>query len=376
MAISAFLFSAILEASGDLPAFQTTGGFLEAPEMEHGARSKRLLQYEHRVPRACSVGQWWNPRRKTCLCDQNNRRPPCPTTTTTTTTTTATTTTTTTDYADCCKKCSSGQTFVCVDGRTYTNLCLAECALGRKNPDYEPGRCIDCNSANAYSIRDMRQILCNTGDMCLWKGGQCVPQQVIGPKNTNFCPYGSIFIMDEKSCEKAAKALGYIWEGSVEHPGFPTKCYVDNVKSMNGEQVKIVSFNVDTTNTPGSEAQPLCTETDEGFRTEEPDPTTLDGMLDCSMSDDNAKCRCETLERSTICEKWTLCDFDAGRCNPNCDQKIDNQQCKCGTDFQGDVVCKSHEKCDNVPDRSDAGGHIASCRDDTDGSTGRVWEDI
>jgi hypothetical protein len=95
---------------------------------------------------------------------------------------------------------------------------------------------------------------------------------------------------------------------------------------------------------------------------EAPDPWTFDqGIIGCEVSAEDEKCKCETEERSTECDSYKLCDFDTGRCNPDCTRNISNRKCKCGRDPQGDVLCKSPELCRIVRNRSDMGGHIASC---------------
>jgi len=302
-------------------------------------------------------------------------------------TTTTTMTTTTIDFDDLCKKCTTFVRPVCVDGTSFDNICKAECQMRRKNPDYELGYCFDCNADRRMTEPEQAE-MCNSKDTCLWKGGQCVPQQVIGPKNTNSCPsFGSMFIMEEDSCKKAAEALGYIWGGSQELDSMPTKCYVHNL----GEGFKNVYFNNDSTNTPESQAQPLCTETDEGVRIEAPDPFTIDGEnKDCEMSVQGEECECPYpveeipvhLDPAGIfvrpkravpkCPSHEYCDLLNGGCTPDCSKNISDWQCKCGTDSvtRSEVVCKSPKLCQKNPNRSDQGGDIVWCEDDTDGSSG------
>lgn len=224
---------------------------------------------------------------------------------------------------------------------------------------------------------------------CHWKSGQCVAKHMLGHRNTNFCPPGSIYITDEESCAAAAKAKGYIWMGLTEgtEEARPTKCYV----SLPGRQVY---FNVGPLNIPRPNVLPICAWADaSSLRIDMPNPIDDDEIEDCAMSEDGKKCNCphpvdpedpedgewgmgnEGEVVSTECLSHEHCDFDTGKCLPDCAKKLPDWQCKCGEDSNGNVVvCKNPNLCDNDTGRSDI--PIVSCDDDTDGSTGRVWEDI
>jgi hypothetical protein len=111
----------------------------------------------------------------------------------------------------------------------------------------------------------------------------------------------------------------------------------------------------------------------EGFRTEIPDPFAPDGIENCGVSEDGKLCKCPhpvDPEVSTECNSHKYCNFDTGKCIPDCAENLPGQ-CKCGEGYDGnDVVCKKPGLCDNDTGRSDI--PIVSCDDDTDGSPGQV----